>query len=154
MCSERVARHFWADIVGLMMWWLLMLFTRKAARPTKRRQGLPTGITFLYLALKRPPHPQGCPFAATEGHGTRAATCDNTLYRVHPILIKMVNICALGTGVWPLVPLLASVAKSMKRVCKRAPSGLSTSAQISTVLPPPFCLSSVRWDQKAQMCHI
>lgn len=42
----------------------------------------------------------------------------------------------------------------MKRVCKRAPLGQSTSAQISTVLSPPFFLSSVRWDQKAQMCNI
>lgn len=42
----------------------------------------------------------------------------------------------------------------MKRVRKRAPLGQSTSAQISTVLSPPFFLSSVRWDQKAQMCHI
>lgn len=59
-----------------------------------------------------------------------------------------------GTGVWPLALLLSSVGKSMKRVRKRAPLGHSTSAQISTVLSPPFFLCSIRWDQKAQMCHI
>lgn len=36
----------------------------------------------------------------------------------------------------------------MKRVRKRAPLGQSTSAQISSVLSPPFFHSFVRWDQK------
>lgn len=68
---------------------------------------------------------------------------------------KWVNIHTRAPGSDLLVPQLPSVGKSMKRVrATGLPSGQSTSAQISTVLSPPFFLSSVRWDQKAQLWHI
>lgn len=77
------------------------------------------------------------------------------LYSVHPILPKREKICVRTLGSDPLVPKSLSVGKSMRCACKTTPPGrvahLHNSAQFFS---PAFFLSSVRWDRKAQMCHI